>query len=203
MKQFHWVLVSVLGVAAVSLGLAAVQARADGSKTVATAWSQQNVARQDKAIDATRASDPLMEETDARKMGETSSARDDQLNTMMDSMKSMVARAQELNDTMVKGMKETPGPDGGYEGTVQQMAETMGAMAQLLQQTEARYAEMQQNPGIMNDPQMNSNLDYLRHQADSLGSQMDRQMQAMEKLGQEIEQHTPAATANPVAEQYP
>jgi hypothetical protein len=203
MKKFHWFLVSVLGVAAVGLTLAAAQAKADGSKTAASAWSHKSVAQQERTIEANRAKDPLLYETDARKMGETSTARDDQLDTMMDSMKSMVARAQELNQSMVKMMKETPGSSGEYEATVQRMAETMGAMAQLMQQTEQRYSQMLQNRGIMNDPQMRSDLDYLRHQSDAIGSQMDRQMQAIEKLGHEIEENSPAAKANPVNEQYP
>ncbi len=199
MKTIRIALLSILGLALVAFTLTTGEAKADGTKPGGGSGAMRGGSMHGGMMPP----GAMMNESDVSRMGETMAARGTQMDTMMDSMKSMAARARELDDTMAGMMKETPGATGKYEAMVQRMAGTMSAMAQLMQQTDRRYAEMLQSPSITNDPQMRTNLDYLRHQSDSLGAQMDRQMQAMEKLGQELEAHSPTASAAPEREQYP
>ncbi len=130
---------------------------------------------------------PDQPRTDAQQIGETWNARIAQMDDLLHSSQALADRARELDRTLAPMARRDAGELDRNVDLLEQMSESVAAMAQNLNETGQRYESMLRDPGVRTAPGVAEDLDFLREHAVSLASDMDRTLQAMESFRADLQ----------------
>lgn len=112
-----------------------------------------------------------------------------QMSGMMQNMSQIMERANDLSQTLGSMMKMHQGSMGEQMQTMQQMSQSIGAMAEQMKANMQRYDHMLQNGGMMNNKAMQQQMQGFRGHMEGMAKQMGQALDSLESMTKTLQQN--------------